>query len=368
MSLPVLLLILFVALVVIVGGALLLFLGYLYWWQVVRAQPQHSGELRASVFDAPVEILRDKHGIPHLYAKSRADLFRAQGLVHAQDRFWQMEQQRRTAQGRLAELFGEAALEADRFVRTVGIQRAAEAELAKLDEETLALLAWYTEGVNEWLRIRSGRVAAELNLLRVRPEEWRPVDSLAVAKLHAWHLSANWESELTRLRLLLAGDPYRAADLEADPPATTPIISEANGISPQRLLHSAGLLLNFMESLKPYLKTGVEPESSGAGSNAWVLAPKMSLTRRPLIGNDLHMTVQIPSQWYENHLVAGDFAVTGATLPGLPGVMVGHNEEIAWGIANGYVDQQDLYIERPHGENRDDDTPRFASGNGWRDA
>jgi len=368
MSIPFLLFTIFIVLAAIAGAAFLFFLGYLYWWQIARAQPQHAGELRSAIFDAPVEVLRDKHGIPHIYAQSRADLFRAQGLAHAQDRFWQMDQQRRTAQGRLAELFGEAALDADRFVRTVGIQRAAEAELAALDADTRAVLQWYTEGVNEWLRIRSGRVAAELNLLRIRPDEWRPVDSLAIAKLHAWSLSANWESELTRLRLLLAGDPYRSADLESDTPASTPIISEASGIAPERLLHGAGLVLNFMESLKPWLKPGAQAESGGAGSNAWVLAPKVSMTRRPLLANDLHMPVQIPSQWYENHLVAGEFAVTGATLPGLPAIMVGHNEEIAWGIANGYVDQQDLYIERPHADNREDAPPRFGEGDGWRDA
>lgn len=366
MSPIVVLLILLGILIVLAGAAFLLFLAYLYWWQIARAQPQRSGEIRTLEFDAPVEVLRDKHGIPHIYAQSRADLFRAQGFVHAQDRFWQMEQMRRTAQGRLAELFGEPALEADRFVRTVGIGRAAEAELAALDDDTRAVLEWYTAGVNAWLRLRSGRVAAELNLLRVLPEAWRTVDSLAIAKLHAWSLSANWESELTRLRLLLQGDPYRAADLEPDFPTSTPIIAEVTGVEPARLLHGAGLLLTYMERIKPWLQPGVRAESSGAGSNAWVLAPKLSMTRRPLLANDLHMNVQIPSQWYENHLVAGDFAATGGSFPGLPAVVVGHNEEVAWGLANGYVDEQDLYIERAHHAlGMESATPQFAVGDDW---
>lgn len=368
MSTLALVLLVLVALLVLGGLAFLLFLAYLYWGQVARAQPQTDGTLRCAIFDAPVEVLRDKHGIPHVYAQSRADLFRAQGLLHAQDRFWQMEQGRRTARGQLAELFGEPALDADRFVRTVGILRSAEAEYAALDDETRTVLDRYAEGVNEWLRQRSGRVAAELNLLRVRPAPWQPHDSLAIAKLHAWTLSANWESELTRLRLLLQGDSYRAAELEPDTPASTPIIAEASGAESMRMLHGAGLLLNFMERLQPWLKSA-GAESGGAGSNAWVLAPKLSMTRRPLLANDLHLSVQIPSQWYENHLVAEEFTVTGASLPGLPAVMVGHNEEIAWGIANGYVDQQDLYLERAHPEEMQSDAaPRFAVGDDWQSA
>lgn len=361
----VVILIILVALVALAGVGLLLLLAYLYWWQIARAQPQLEGTLKTGILEAPVEVLRDKHGISHIYATSRADLFRAQGLIHAQDRFWQMERLRRTASGRLAELFGAPALDADRFTRTVGIRRAAEAELATLDDDTRAILTWYAEGVNAWMSARNGRIAAELNLLRVRPEPWTPLDTLSILKLHAWSQSANWESELTRLRLLLQGAPYRAAELEPDTPTANPLIVEADGAEHARLLHSAGLLLNFMESLKPHLPLP-NPESAGQGSNAWVVAPKLSMTRKPLLANDPHMAAQIPGPWYENHLVAGDFAVTGGSFAGCPGVILGHNEEIAWGITNAYVDQQDLFIERPHPEDGDDPaTPRFAIEDEW---
>jgi len=139
--------------------------GYLYWWRIARAQPRLSGVLAMTGLDAPVDVLRDKHGVPHIYAITRADLFRTQGFVHAQDRMWQMEQNRRIAAGTLAELFGEAALDADRFSRTVGFLRAAQREYDALDDETRAVLSWYAEGVNAYITSRLGRLAPELNLL-----------------------------------------------------------------------------------------------------------------------------------------------------------------------------------------------------------
>ncbi len=332
-----------VALALVVFG---LVIAYIYGWLIGRAQPRLDGALPVAVLDAPVEVLRDKHGVPHIYARSRADLFRAQGFVHAQDRLWQMEQSRRAASGTLAELFGAPALEADRFSRVVGFRRAAEADLASLDPEGRRLLEWYAEGVNAYIAARPGRLAAEFNLLRVQPAPWTAVDTLAYAKLIAWGLSNNWESELTRLRLLLAGGPYRAAELEPDAPPATPFVLEATGEEQQRLLHAAGLLLNHLEPLKQWL--GVAAGGAGGqGSNAWVVAPRHSLTRKPVLANDPHLVAQLPGILYESHLSAPDFEVTGAGFPGVPCVLIGHNEEIAWGITNGAADQQDLYIERP---------------------
>lgn len=356
----VILLVLVVLVALAVIAAALLF-GYLYAWLISRAQPKTSGELHVPGLAARVEVRRDKHGIPHILAANRADLFRAQGFVHAQDRFWQMEQNRRVARGTLAEVFGEAALDVDRFSRTVGFLRAAEADLAALAEPARQTLEWYSEGVTAYLRLRPRRVAAELNLLRLTPQDWTPLDSLALAKVIAWGLSANWESELTRLRLLAEGSPYRVAELEPDLPADTPRIAEAaGGPTQQRLIHVSGLLLNFLEPLKVW----VGAVQGGQGSNAWVVAPGRSLTRKPILANDLHLPAQIPGIWYEQHLTAPDFEVVGAGFPGTPGVVAGHNEELAWGLTNAAVDQSDLYIEQPHPERPD----CFAFGEAWEDA
>ncbi len=220
-----------VALIALGGLAFL----YFYWWLVQRPVPKIDGKLTLPILDAPVEVLRDKHGVPHIYAQSRADLFRAQGFTHAQDRMWQMEQNRRLAHGTMSVLFGEAALQIDRYSRIVGFGRAAQAELATLDPEILQLLTWYADGVNAYLQARKGRVAAEFNLLRRQPDPWTPLDTLAYSKMMAWSLSVNWEGELTRLQMVQQMDPTLAADLEPDYPADNPIILEAG----QRRRHAS---------------------------------------------------------------------------------------------------------------------------------
>jgi penicillin amidase len=343
--------------ILVVGG----FLFYLYYWLIQRCTPQLDGELAVAGFDQPVQIRRDKHGIPHIWAENRADLFRTQGFVHAQERLWQMEQNRRVARGTLCELFGEAALDADRFSRIIGFWRAAQRELAALDADTRQVLDWYAEGVNAFIRTRAGRLAAEFNLLRFQPEPWRALDTLGFSKVMGWSISINWESELTRLQLLQQLDPVAAAELDPDYPASCPITLEAVGSEQlTRLLSTAGLLLNQYEQLKTWLGTA----SSGQGSNSWVLAPKVSLNRRPLLGNDPHLAVSIPGAWFENHLACPEFEVSGASFAGAPGVMLGHNAEIAWGMTNALIDVQDLYLERPH----PDDPTQFEYNGEWEQA
>ncbi|MEZ4867948.1 MAG: penicillin acylase family protein [Caldilineaceae bacterium] len=334
---------------------------YLYWWSIQRSNPQQEGQIKVAGFAAPVEILRDQHGVPHIYAQSRADLFRAQGFVHAQDRLWQMEQNRRIARGALAEVFGEAALDADRFSRIIGFWRAAQAELETLDAETRQSLEWYAEGVNAYINHRPGRLGGEFNLLRVPPASWTPLDTLGYTKVMAWSLSLNWESELIRLRLLQQLDPVMATALDPSYPAAGAIILEGvGGAEVERLQQTADRLLDQYEQLKGWL--GVA--AAGQGSNSWVLAPNSSLNRRPILCNDPHLAVQMPGPWYEVHLDAPDFAVSGVSLPGAPGVVIGHNEQIAWGITNALVDVQDLYLERPH----PDDPDRFAYNDEWETA
>jgi penicillin amidase len=183
---------------------------------------------------------------------------------------------------------------------------------------------------------------------------------LAYGKLMGWALSLNWEGELTRLRLIEQLDPVRAADLEPDYPGKNPIILEGVGSAEStRLLATAGLLLNEYEKVKQWLG-----DWRGQGSNSWVLSPKNSLNRRPLLCNDPHLGVQIPGVWYENHLICPDYEVSGASFPGAPGVIIGHNAHIAWGMTNAGPDVQDLYIERAHEE----DATRFEFAGQWEQA
>lgn len=357
---------------VLLGGGLIV---YIYWWLVQRPAPKYDGELELSDLDAPVEVRRDHHGIPHIYAQNEADLWRAQGFTHAQDRLWQMELNRRVAFGRVSELFGEVALEVDRFSRIVGFHRAAQAELDDLDEETIATLNHYCQGVNAYIRSRKGKMAAEFNLLRRQPELWSPLDVLAFGKTMSWSLSVNWESELIRLQLLGKLGPTLAADLEPDYPEANPAIME--GVDTQesmRLLHTAGLILNEYEQLKGWL--GVAGPESGQGSNAWAVSAEKSATGRPLLCNDPHLVMSMPSAWYEMHLSCSPppggagpgLHVSGASFAGAPGIIIGHNENIAWGLTNAFPDVQDLYIERPHMDNENASTPRFEFRGQWEEA
>ena len=319
---------------------------YIYWWLIQRPAPQLEGELTLDELDARLEILRDKHGIPHIYARTDADLWRGQGFVHAQDRLWQMEQNRRIAHGRLGELFGPPALDADRFSRIIGFGRAAQAELAGLDEPTLAVLHQYCQGINAYIRGRQGRLAAEFNLLRRQPEEWTPLDVVAVSKVMAWGQSLNWESELVRLQLAGNLGPTLAADLEPDYPADNPLVAEGVGSAEAlRLQHTAGLLTTEYTRLQGVL---MGHQGRGQGSNAWVVAGEKTTSGRPILCNDPHLSLSMPGAWYEMHLSGPAVNVSGASYAGMPGVMIGHNEQIAWGMTNALADVQDLYIERAH--------------------
>jgi len=353
----------FVALVVLLVLVALIcgFVLYAYWRMVQRPTPKSSGRVQVAGLGERVEILLDKHGIPHVYAENEADLFYAQGYMHARDRLWQMEQNRRIARGTMSEVFGDSALEVDRFSRIVGFRRAAQVEAAQVDSATLAILAAYVAGVNAYMDANAGRLGAEFNLLRFVPERWQVEDVIAHHKLLAWSLSVNWENELSRLQLLATLGPMRAAELEPDYPAKTPLILEAVGsVESTRLLSTAGLLLNEYEKIKQWVGQPTE----GMGSNSWVIAPKHSQNRRAILCNDPHLALQIPGIWYENALHCPKLEVSGASYPGLPGVLIGHNAQIAWGLTNAFVDVQDLYLERADG----DDSTRFAFGDAWEEA
>lgn len=352
-----------IALGVLLLGVVLLsgFILYIYWWLIQRPTARYDGTFTVEGLGETVEVLRDRYGIPHIRSQNEADLWRAQGFVHAQDRLWQMEQNRRIGYGTLAEVFGETAIEADRFSRIIGFARAAAAEAAQLDEETRAALQAYVDGVNGFITTNRGRLSAEFNLLRVDPSLWRVEDVLTVSKVMAWGLSVNWESELNRLLLVAQLGPLRAAELEPDYPATSPIILEGVGSQEvTRLLSTAGLLLNEYDKVKAWI--GAVPE--GKGSNSWVLSPRHTQTRRAMLANDPHLAVQIPGVWFENHLTCPTLDVTGVSMPGMPGVMIGHNAHIGWGIANAFVDQQDLYMERAHPQ----EPNTFETADGWEAA
>ena len=320
-----------------------------YVW-LRQSLPQTSGTLAVAGLAAPVEVIRDANDIPHIYATSIADAHFALGYVHAQDRLWQMEMNRRVAAARLSEVFGAASLDTDRFLRTLGVYRAAEATIPRFDAATRAALDAYSAGVNAFLATRSGPLPPEFLAFGVVPEPWKPADSVAWLKMMAWDLGGNWATEILRLRLAQRLDSRQIAEFLPPYPGDTPL--------PVRDL------AELYRGLAPAAATivAVAPPSlpEGAGSNNWVIAGSRSVSGKPLLANDPHLGLNVPAIWYFAHLSAPGLDAIGATLPGSPMLVLGRNDRIAWGFTNTGPDVQDLYIEKIDGA----DPTRYATPDG----
>ena len=304
-----------------------------------RPLARTAGQIRLPGLNAPVQILRDRWGVPHIYARNTADLFAAQGYVHAQDRLWQMELQRRTGMGRLAEVFGPIALDTDRFVRVLGFNRVVRREAELLDGEARLVVDAYVRGVNAFIAQNARRLPIEFGILRLRLQPWQAEDVLVWAKMMALNLSRDWMTDLLRARIIAAIGPERAALLEPAYPPAHPLTI------PPGVRYDADIgadALRMAAAAAPF--TG--SSAAGQGSNAWAVSGTRTASGRPLLASDPHLLLQVPSLWYENHLSGGDIHVTGASIPGIPGVVIGHNERVAWGLTNGENNVQDLFIER----------------------
>lgn len=337
---------LLVVLVAAAGGAL---------WYVRAVEPQVAGTVTLPGFERPVQVVRDREGVPHIFAASETDAVAALGFVHAQDRLWQMEMNRRIANGRLSEVVGTPGLETDRFLRTIGIRRAAEAIFANLEAETRVLLAAYARGVNAYLTTRSSPLPPEFLILRApAPEPWSPIDSVGWSLMMALDLGGNLNAELTRMRLAQAGLPMARIGefLPPYPGETWPELPD---------------YLALYRSLKPQAaRTGqliraFDLGLEGVGSNNWVVSGARSETGKPLLANDPHLGLSAPALWYFARLTSPSGTVIGATLPGVPGVVLGRNDHIAWGFTNTGPDVQDLFIEQVDPV----DPTRYRTPDGW---
>lgn len=308
--------------------------GYLF---LRRSLPPREGTVAVPGLRAPVTVRFDARGVPHIVAEHEADLFLAQGYVTARDRLFQMDLTRRAAAGRLAEVFGPSLLDTDRWFRTLTLRRAAEASLAAQPPEVRAVLEAYAAGVNAYIEeaTRAGRLPPEFALLRYRPEPWRPEDTLSIGKLMAWELGGNWEQEVWNYLAARRAGADRLPELLPSYPEDAPTIVAALA---EEGLRADGLLAR------------IRPGGEDLGSNNWVLSGRRTASGKPLLANDPHLRIGLPGIWYQVHLAlaSGDLDVIGATFPGVPGVVIGHNRHVAWGFTNVGADVQDLYAERPH--------------------
>jgi penicillin amidase len=351
----------------------LLLTGYVTW-TVRRSFPQLDGRAALPGLAHDVTVERNRWGVPHVYADTAEDLFRAEGYVHAQDRFWEMDFRRHVTAGRLSELFGAATLDTDKVVRTLGWRRVAERELGLVSPDARRYLEAYAQGVNAWLRGHTGATASlEYAVLGLRnrgyrPEPWTPADSLAWLKAMAWDLRSNMSEELSRALAAAKVPAGRVDQLYPEYPyERNPTIVDGGAVSdgkfesarPSRPLEAGGAaaaaeerVARAVAGLPALLGDG----GQGIGSNSWVVAGSRTATGKPLLANDPHLAPHMPSLWYQAGLhcrtrgPACPFDVTGFTFSGVPGVVIGHNDRIAWGFTNLGPDVTDLYIERLSGQ------------------
>ena len=313
-----------------------------------RALPDYTGTQAMAGLEAPVEIIRDAYAIPHIYAQSDRDAAFALGVAHAQDRLWQMELFRRVVQGRLSEIFGATTLPADRLIRTLDLHGHAERSLNVLSPRLRTVLAAYARGVNAYMETMDRPLPPEFQLVWHRPEPWTPADSVGMVKLLAVGLSGNATSELLRSDLMRILDDAALKSFDPPYPADAkPAIRDVAGL--YRALDGAGLRAALPDIGPP------------GASNNWVVDGQWSKSGKPLLANDPHLRMLAPSIWYAAHINVGDHNVIGATIPGIPSVVLGRNNHIAWGFTNTGPDTQDLVIE----EINPDDPTQYRTPGGW---
>ncbi|MCP4330820.1 MAG: penicillin acylase family protein [Alphaproteobacteria bacterium] len=310
--------------VLVVGG---------YWW-LTTSVSDYNDSVELDGLTATVEVIRDQRTIPHIFASSSEDAFFALGYIHAQDRLWQMEMIRRLGQGRVAEIAGEAGVGIDKLIRTLDFYRLAEQTVDLLAPDSRAVLMSYSAGVNAYLEARGGSLPPDFLVAGVDPEPWRPADSIVWGKLMTLQLSGNWFKE--RLRLLLSGhlDAAQLRDLWPDNSKNSPTTLTS--------------LSDLHREVAALAGTAPLPALAGAPgfSNEWVVDGDRTATGFPLLANDPHLGYQAPNLWYLARLEAPGLSVVGATVPGVPIVLLGHNNHIAWGLTTTESDVSDLFIER----------------------
>ncbi len=314
-----------------------------------RAVPSWSGTVSLPSLDGPVEVLRDKWGVPAAFATTSADAYRVQGWLHASDRTFQIDLMRRIGLGRLAELVGDKGIGSDTLMRTLGCPTFVEREWEQLGGESKTALTAYAEGVNAAFDRARRRPPVEYRLLGSRPERWEPKHCLALSRVLALGLCGNWESELARGELVSVFGTDVLDALEA---------GEHHRIWPAQI--HADVLGELVAAARDGAGFG---GPAGIGSNNWVIGPRRTRSGGALLANDPHLDLQMPSVWYEQRLSGGDLDVRGFTFPGVPGVVLGHNGRVAWGFTNSSIDVQDVYLEE-----LDETGMRYRDvGGDWKD-
>lgn len=313
-----------------------------------RSLPQISGEIKLEGLIDKVTVVRDEEGVPHITAENDHDLYMAQGYITAQDRLFQMDLSRRQASGQLSEVIGESLVDQDKFFRTFGLRRAAEASYEGYSDEMKEYLQRYADGVNMFMEeaISDNKLPVEFTLLGYEPSEWTVIDTLTIVKYMAYDLGGHWEGQVFRSYLLSEFTEEEAYDLFPTYPEGAPTVIEEGQIDWEQSFASAHIPDEFN------------------GSNNWVISGEKSESGSPLLADDPHLGLQTPAIWYQSTLQSNEQNISGVTFAGIPGIIIGHNEDIAWGITNVGPDVQDVYIEKINPDNPN----QYLYNDEWVDA
>ena len=333
------------------------------YYLAARSLPNYDARVRVPVISAPVEIVRDNANVPHIFGETDTDVFHGLGFAHAQDRLWQMMILRRTAQGRLSELFGTTTVDIDSFIRRLDIYRLSVQSVEAQDPATRAALEAYASGVNARLdQINAealGRGAPEMFLFNTPLAPWRPADSIAVAKLMGLQLSGHLSEEVLRARMSLAlDDPDRLADILPDVPG------EGIASLPEYASLVPGVKTDYAAAeAEPHPLSPFRPRGFAGASNAWAAATARSASGGTLLANDPHLGFSAPAIWYLARMELQSGGVIGGTIPGMPAVLTGRSDRLGWGLTTAYVDDQDVFIEELNPEN----PSQYRTPTGWKE-
>ena len=329
-----------------------------FYYLITKSYPVTNGTLDVPGIHGQVDVYRDDYGVPHVIAGSDYDAYFAVGYVHAQDRLWQMELIRRAGQGRLAEVLGEPALKIDKMFRTLGLWHQSKKTAPIIDDATRGALQAYADGVTNYIAGHKGKYPIEFDLLNFEPEPWTIEHSLLISRLMAWELNYSRWVDIVLAELVEKLGAAKAGEIFPIWPDGAPLIIAEELKGKKSAFMAAQLFESDQEFRKLLGSPGVE-----SGSNAWAIAGSKSTTGKPILANDPHLLFSAPGRWYELHVTAPGLDVSGATIAGVPFVVIGRNQSIAWGVTNAMLDDEDFYIEEVDSVQH---PTRYRFNNGWR--
>ncbi|MBN1397006.1 MAG: penicillin acylase family protein [Bacteroidetes bacterium] len=312
----------------------------LAYYLVARSFPDVSGTVKVQQLTNEVRIYRDEYGVPHIDAQNEYDAFFAAGYTHAQDRLWQMELARRAGCGRLSEVLGEQTLKIDKLFRTLGLSRYSQKLAQQIDGDTRKVLQAYADGVNHFISTHKGRYPVEFDMLQIEPEQWTVENSLLISRLMAWEMNFSRWIDLLLAELVQRFGEEKAKEIFPYWPENAPLIIDKRYKSK-----------NIVQDLKPFFNAEGEYRllmgltALECGSNAWAVSGKKTITGKPILANDPHLLLMLPGRWYEIHIAAPTIDAAGMSIPGVPFIVAGRNQNIAWGITNAMMDDNDYYYE-----------------------